>query len=95
MAGSEFVETEDVFGSSGRASGDLSPTMRDYLAEIYRLSGQNDASRSGYVSTSALAEVLEVSAPAVNRMIPARTWRRCSASLRPTPRSTARFFPRS
>ena len=69
MAGSEFVETEDVFGSSGRASGDLSPTMRDYLAEIYRLSGQNDASRSGYVSTSALAEVLEVSAPAVNRMI--------------------------
>ncbi|MBL8147518.1 MAG: hypothetical protein JNL34_14145, partial [Anaerolineae bacterium] len=69
MAGSEFIEAEDVFGGSGRASGDLSPTMRDYLAEIYRLSGQSVAAQSGYVSTSALAEILEVSAPAVNRMI--------------------------
>ncbi len=46
----------------------LSSTMRDYLAEIYRLcdrEGQSD----GFVSTSALADLLDVSAPAVNRMV--------------------------
>lgn len=46
----------------------LSSTMRDYLAEIYRLcdrEGQPD----GFVSTSALADLLDVSAPAVNRMV--------------------------
>jgi len=46
----------------------LSSTMRDYLAEVYRLcdrEGQPD----GYVSTSALADLLDVSAPAVNRMV--------------------------
>jgi DtxR family Mn-dependent transcriptional regulator len=42
--------------------------MRDYLAEIYRLSGRTQAT-SGYVSTSALAEIMDVSAPAVNRMV--------------------------
>lgn len=42
--------------------------MRDYLAEIYRLSEHNTQS-NGYVSTSALAEMLFVSAPAVNRMV--------------------------
>jgi DtxR family Mn-dependent transcriptional regulator len=47
---------------------ELSATMRDYLAEIYRLSdrGSND---QGYISTSALADLLDVSAPAVNRMV--------------------------
>jgi DtxR family transcriptional regulator, Mn-dependent transcriptional regulator len=47
---------------------DLSPTMRDYLAEIYRLGDQN-RSPEHFVSTSALAELLDVSAPAVNRMV--------------------------
>lgn len=42
--------------------------MRDYLVEIYRLSRRaND--ENGYVSTSALADLLDVSAPAVNRMV--------------------------
>jgi DtxR family transcriptional regulator, Mn-dependent transcriptional regulator len=47
---------------------DLSPTMRDYLAEIYRLGDQN-RNPEHFVSTSALAELLDVSAPAVNRMV--------------------------
>lgn len=46
---------------------DLSATMRDYLAEIYRLSHRG--SQDSFVSTSALAELLDVSAPAVNRMV--------------------------
>lgn len=42
-------------------------TMRDYLAEAYRIAYyQKD---DLYVSTSALAEVLHVSAPAVTRMV--------------------------
>lgn len=42
-------------------------TMREYLAETYRLAyyQQGDA----YVSTSALADVMRVSAPAVTRMV--------------------------
>jgi DtxR family Mn-dependent transcriptional regulator len=48
---------------------DLSPTMRDYLAQVYRLSEQHGGSGEDYVSTSALAELLDVSAPAVNRMV--------------------------
>lgn len=47
---------------------ELSATMRDYLAEIYRLSDRN-TDEKGYVSTSALADLLMVSAPAVNRMV--------------------------
>lgn len=46
---------------------DLSATMRDYLAEVYRLSEQSED--QAYVSTSALADLLDVSAPAVNRMV--------------------------
>jgi DtxR family Mn-dependent transcriptional regulator len=42
--------------------------MRKYLAEIYRLSDRQPE-ENGYVSTSALADLLMVSAPAVNRMI--------------------------
>ncbi len=45
-----------------------SAIMRDYLAKIYRLSEHTDA-EDGYVSTSALAELMNVSAPAVNRMV--------------------------
>lgn len=42
-------------------------TMQEYLAEAYRIAYyQHD---SPYVSTSALAEVLDVSAPAVTRMV--------------------------
>lgn len=48
---------------------DLSPTMRDYLAEIYRLSDRSPTSDNRFISTSALADVLDVSAPAVNRMV--------------------------
>ncbi|MFN8377842.1 MAG: metal-dependent transcriptional regulator [Anaerolineae bacterium] len=70
MAGSSDVsETEDVIRRSDRTAGELSPTMRDYLAEVYRLSDQHDGGRNGYISTSALAEILDVSAPAVNRMV--------------------------
>ncbi|MFO7320360.1 MAG: metal-dependent transcriptional regulator [Chloroflexota bacterium] len=47
---------------------ELSPTMREYLAEVYRLSEQHE-DKQEYVSTSSLAELLDVSAPAVNRMV--------------------------
>ncbi|MCA9902596.1 MAG: metal-dependent transcriptional regulator [Anaerolineae bacterium] len=47
---------------------DLSDTMRTYLAAIYRLD-DHEGEDSIYVSTSALADVLDVSAPAVNRMV--------------------------
>jgi DtxR family Mn-dependent transcriptional regulator len=46
----------------------LSATMRGYLAEIYRLSDR-EGQPDGFVSTSALADLLDVSAPAVNRMV--------------------------
>jgi DtxR family Mn-dependent transcriptional regulator len=42
--------------------------MRDYLAEVYRL-WDRGVGVDGYVNTSALADTLDVSAPAVNRMI--------------------------
>ncbi len=45
----------------------LSTTMRDYLVNIYRLA--EGAAHAEYVSTSDLADVLQVSAPAVNRMV--------------------------
>jgi DtxR family Mn-dependent transcriptional regulator len=69
MAGNDFLETDDVFSQPDRSAGELSPTMRDYLAEVYRLSDRADQSRGGFVSTSALAETLNVTAPAVNRMV--------------------------
>jgi len=46
---------------------DLSVKMRDYLVEIYRLSERTPAKE--FVSTSALAELLFVTPPAVNRMV--------------------------
>jgi DtxR family transcriptional regulator, Mn-dependent transcriptional regulator len=47
---------------------DLSRTMRDYLTEIYRLSDRGDG-RNNYIGTSALADLMDVTAPAVNRMV--------------------------
>lgn len=47
---------------------DLSTKMRTYLAEVYRLQDREQP-EDGYVSTSALADMLMVSAPAVNRMV--------------------------
>jgi len=44
---------------------DLSSKMRDYLAQVYRLS----EGHPHYVSTSSLADLVDVSAPAVNRMV--------------------------
>ena len=46
---------------------EISATMRDYLVEVYRLAERS--SEDGYVSTSSLADLLDVSAPAVNRMV--------------------------
>lgn len=45
----------------------VSGAMQEYLAEAYRLAYYQD--NNPYVSTSALAEVLAVSAPAVTRMV--------------------------
>ncbi len=45
----------------------VSPAMQEYLAEAYRLAHYK--TDEPYVSTSALAEVLGVSAPAVTRMV--------------------------
>jgi DtxR family Mn-dependent transcriptional regulator len=42
--------------------------MRSYLAEIYRLQDMEQP-EDGYVGTSSLADLLFVSAPAVNRMV--------------------------
>ena len=46
----------------------LSSKMRAYLAEIYRLIDRQ-LEPAEYVSTSQLAEILDVSPPAVNRMV--------------------------
>lgn len=45
----------------------LSAAMQEYLAEAYRLAYYQDS--SPYISTSSLADVLGVSAPAVTRMV--------------------------
>lgn len=47
---------------------DLSAKMKSYLAEIYRLHDMEQPG-NGYVNTSTLADLLFVSAPAVNRMV--------------------------
>jgi DtxR family Mn-dependent transcriptional regulator len=46
---------------------DASPAMQEYLAETYRL--MHYQPENHFVSTSALAEVMGVSAPAVTRMV--------------------------
>jgi len=45
----------------------VSAAMQEYLAEAYRLAYYQDGNH--YISTSALAEVMNVSAPAVTRMV--------------------------
>jgi DtxR family Mn-dependent transcriptional regulator len=62
--------------SEAAENNDLSITMREYLTEIYRLSegarvfsGDAPDIHSEYVGTSTLADLLDVSAPAVNRMV--------------------------
>ncbi len=47
---------------------DLTPTMQEYLAEIYRLCERQEQP-GAFISTSELASVLDVSATAVNRMV--------------------------
>lgn len=47
---------------------DLSDKMRSYMAEIYRLVDRQPGS-APYTSTSQLADLLDVSPPAVNRMV--------------------------
>jgi len=47
---------------------EINAKMRTYLSEIYRLADQASEAES-YVSTSALADTLMVTAPAANRMI--------------------------
>lgn len=47
---------------------DLTTTIRKYLAQVFRLADRS-AELSGYVTTSALADALFVSPPAVNRMV--------------------------
>ncbi|QPC83809.1 metal-dependent transcriptional regulator [Phototrophicus methaneseepsis] len=47
---------------------ELSTKMRAYLAEIYNLA-DSEADANGYISTSTVADILNVSAPAVNRMV--------------------------
>jgi len=53
---------------------DTRHSMNDYLAQVYRLcdnqeGGQPREDSAAFVSTSALADLLDVSAPAVNRMV--------------------------
>lgn len=71
MAGKPVTEPVEPIDAAG-----LSDTMRKYLAEIYRLSdrgelaeGRTEVTSTSFVSTSALADLLNVSAPAVNRMV--------------------------
>src|SRR5690606_26655283 len=47
---------------------DISSKMSDYLVEMYRQSERHDQQK-GYVSTSALADLLNVTAPEVNRIV--------------------------
>lgn len=70
-------EPIDVEGETGEAA--LTATIRKYLTQIYRLAdrghdrllatGQELPTLAAFVSTSALADVLNVSPPAVNRMV--------------------------
>lgn len=48
---------------------ELSSKMRAYLGEIYQLADDSAARNDEYINTSAVADRLNVSAPAVNRMI--------------------------
>lgn len=61
MGGRKLPPEQDTRDSAD----DISGKMREYLAQVYRLcEGQNR-----YISTSSLADLIDVSAPAVNRMV--------------------------
>lgn len=62
----DFVE-ESEFAAASETG--LTATIRKYLVHIYRLSERGTGEQTPYVSTSALADVLDVSPPAVNRMV--------------------------
>lgn len=54
-------------GQSGAITMSVSTAMQEYLAEAYRLAFYHE--HDPYVSTSELADVMNVSAPAVTRMV--------------------------
>jgi DtxR family Mn-dependent transcriptional regulator len=53
------------------ATNELNSTLRErhYLTEIYRLRERGETDADGFISTSSVADLLDVSAPAVNRMV--------------------------
>ncbi|MBL8130952.1 MAG: metal-dependent transcriptional regulator [Anaerolineae bacterium] len=67
MAGKSLPH-DDALGAAATRGGDLTPKMRDYLVQVYRLCDR-EGEPGGYISTSAVADSKIVSAPAVNRMI--------------------------
>ncbi len=76
MVGKRSAKEADLFddltADDGELTGgDLTAKMRDYLAEIYRLSdrARDMGVTDGFIGTSALAELKDVSPPAVNRMV--------------------------
>lgn len=60
--------TDQPFLDEPTRSGELTPKMRDYLVQVYRLCAL-EGQPGAYISTSAVADSKIVSAPAVNRMI--------------------------
>ena len=68
MVSRSFALATNLWSNRPTMTDDLSAKMRTYLSEIYRLC-DIEQPEDGYVSTSALADMLYVTAPAVNRMI--------------------------
>lgn len=56
-----------MVGNNPESVDEMTAKVRDYLAEVYRLADHNP--NSPYVSTSTLADLMDVTAPAVNRMV--------------------------
>ncbi|MBK8022854.1 MAG: metal-dependent transcriptional regulator [Chloroflexi bacterium] len=67
MAGKHPLPADDALGDEG-ARGELTPKMREYLVQVYRLCDR-EGQPGAFISTSAVADSRIVSAPAVNRMI--------------------------
>lgn len=68
MAGKTTPKNKAVSAAPPAEDADLTTTIRKYLAQVYRLADRS-ADPQGYVTTSALADALFVSPPAVNRMV--------------------------
>jgi DtxR family Mn-dependent transcriptional regulator len=68
MAGKSSPKLRDAAASPPAEDADLTTTIRKYLAQVYRLADRS-ANPEGFVTTSALADALFVSPPAVNRMV--------------------------